>query len=249
MTELRACEECRRHVSIDETACPFCGADRAPPRRRTRGSGAHRVPPCSPVRCSRGTACGGNKPKARPSRPHANETTSAADAGVTERPPDRGDPSSRSEQHRRCRTAHRPRVVASSRSIFDDQLELALIERQPGRALDLHEALALAGALHLERAVMTHRVVARLAEQHLARPRAAALADVGVVAARAVAPQRLDAAVAVVAHRRRALPDVDEPRIAHVAAAPRLGRQRRATLDRAVGLDADAPHAGAAADV
>src|SRR4051794_37609446 len=96
---------------------------------------------------------------------------------------------------------------------------------------------------------MTHRVVAGLAEQRLARPGAAALADIGVVTGAAVAPQRVCRAAAVVAHRCRALPDVDEARIAHVAAAPRLRRHGRAAFDRAVGFDADAPHAGAATDM
>src|SRR5262249_33577705 len=133
--------------------------------------------------------------------------------------------------------------------VFDDQLEAALVERKSWSALDLHEPLALAEALHLERAVVAHRIVARLAEQRLRGPRAAAAAFVGVVTGAAEAPQIVDGAVADVAHRRAALPDVDEPRVAHVAAGPARGRQRRAALDRAVGFDAEAPHTGAASDV
>src|SRR5215211_4994616 len=96
---------------------------------------------------------------------------------------------------------------------------------------------------------MTHRVVAGFSQQRFRCPRAPGLTDVGVVAGTAIAPQRVDAAAAVEAHRRRAFPDVDEPRIANVAAVPARGRERRTSFDRAIRFDADAPDAGAAADV
>src|SRR5687768_8321736 len=96
----------------------------------------------------------------------------------------------------------------------------------------------------LERAMVTPRVVARLAEDRLRRPRAAREALLGVVAAAAVSPQIVDRTIARVAHRRRALPDVTELVLADVAAGPRRRAERWAALDRSVGLDAQtrAPH-------
>src|SRR5688572_8485726 len=47
-----------------------------------------------------------------------------------------------------------------ARYVLDDDLEAPVIERTPGRLLDLHQSLTLAGAAHLQRAVVAVRVVA-----------------------------------------------------------------------------------------
>jgi len=86
MSDLRPCLQCRRHVRIDEHACPFCAALLAPS-----------APPTLPVgRLTRAavfagavlaTACGGSQTK-----PDTVETPLAAapDAGAAEAaaPPD-----------------------------------------------------------------------------------------------------------------------------------------------------------------
>src|SRR5690606_25671825 len=124
--------------------------------------------------------------------------------------------------------------------VLHDDLEAAVIERPARRGLDLHDALSLAGALHLERPVMAVRVVARLAEEHEGRPGTARAALVRVVPAAAVAPEVLDRAIARVPHRLAApLPDVDQLGVADVPAGPLEGRQRGAALDATVGLDAE----------
>src|SRR5690606_13797599 len=138
------------------------------------------------------------------------------------------------------------RPSALTVSSLHDQLEVPEVEGQTRRVLDPRDALALTFTLHLERAVVAVGVVAGLAEETEARPRAARPADVGVVAGAAVAPEILDGAIARVAQRRAALPDVPEAVVADVAAGPRLGGQRGAALDRSVGLDAERRAARAA---
>ena len=87
MTELRACEECRRHVSIEERACPFCGAAREP----EASAAAARLGRVSRAAVFAGaalasTACGGSKAKA--DKPIDNtQQTASADAGVEQPPP------------------------------------------------------------------------------------------------------------------------------------------------------------------
>jgi hypothetical protein len=89
--ELRVCVECRRHVAVSETACPFCGT-----------SGVSEAPASARLgRLSRAavfagaalatTACGGKKPKAENIENTQQQTTSTADAAVeptTVAPPD-----------------------------------------------------------------------------------------------------------------------------------------------------------------
>jgi hypothetical protein len=90
MTELRACEECRRHVSIEESACPFCGAARvAESAQASRFSRASRAAVFAGAVLAT-AACGGSKPKASDSNIQNTDTQQAdADAGVVELiPPD-----------------------------------------------------------------------------------------------------------------------------------------------------------------
>jgi hypothetical protein len=81
MNDLRPCPECRRHVRVDETACPFCTAALAPAS-----------PPALPVgRLTRaavftagaalvaGAACGG---KSAPAQDPIDNTATVVDAGV-----------------------------------------------------------------------------------------------------------------------------------------------------------------------
>jgi hypothetical protein len=88
MSDLRPCPRCRRHVRIDERACPFCAAALAP--------GA---PPVLPVgRLTRaavfsagaalaGAACGGKSAPAQEPDPIDN-TAAAVDARREPPPPD-----------------------------------------------------------------------------------------------------------------------------------------------------------------
>src|SRR3954462_15305478 len=99
-------------------------------------------------------------------------------------------------------------------------------EGDTGRLLDSNQTFALALASHLQDAVMTERVVPRLAEQRKRRPGAAGAAHVGVVAAATISPEIVDGAIAHVAQRRRALPDVSQRGVPDVAAGPRLRLQR-----------------------
>src|SRR5882724_11981652 len=94
--------------------------------------------------------------------------------------------------------------------------------------------------------MMAIRIVTGAAEEHEAGPSAARSALFGVVTGPAKAPQIFDGAVAGVAQRRGALPNVLQRVVANVAAGPRFGRQRRATLDGAVGLDAERGATGSA---
>src|SRR5262245_13340807 len=116
---------------------------------------------------------------------------------------------------------------------------MTVIERGSRREPTLHDPLPLAGPLHLERAMVAVGVVAGLAEQDERRPGAARAALLGVVAGLAESPQiARHRAIARVAKRLGALPNVLKRMIADVAAGPRLGGKRRAPFDRAVGLDA-----------
>lgn len=89
MSELRPCEGCRRHVSISESACPFCGTARevAEPVA-TRFSRASRAAVFAGAALA-STACGGKKAAPQTVDNHANEMQ--ADGGVPT-PPDRTDP-------------------------------------------------------------------------------------------------------------------------------------------------------------
>jgi len=88
---LRPCPECRRHVRLDESACPFCAAALAPA-----------APPALPVgRLTRaavftagaalaaGAGCGSSSPKTQD--PIDNTATTTIDAG-TEQEIDAGAP-------------------------------------------------------------------------------------------------------------------------------------------------------------
>ena len=88
MTDLRPCPECRRHVRIDETACPFCRAVLAPA-----------TPPTLPVgRLTRAAVfaagaalagCGGPQKTEGPPPAEADAAAVAAepDAGTAQPPP------------------------------------------------------------------------------------------------------------------------------------------------------------------
>ena len=82
MSDLRPCPECRRHVRIDESACPFCAAALAAV-----------APPTLPVgRLTRaavftagaalavGAGCGSKQPSAQD--PIDNTVTTSVDAGA-----------------------------------------------------------------------------------------------------------------------------------------------------------------------
>jgi len=88
MSELRPCEGCRRHVSIDESACPFCGTT----REVDAASGAMKLGRLSRAAVFAGaalasSACGGSKAKADKPIDNTQEQTASADAGVVEQPP------------------------------------------------------------------------------------------------------------------------------------------------------------------
>src|SRR6185503_15408386 len=82
------------------------------------------------------------------------------------------------------------------------------------------------------------RVVARPAEERVAREVASGEAGLGERARSTEAPQILDGAPARERERRALLPDAPERVRAHVAAGVGARRQRRAALDGAVRLDA-----------
>src|SRR3954452_22167338 len=50
--------------------------------------------------------------------------------------------------------------------VFDDQLEMTVIERGPWGKPHLRNALTLTGPLHLERPMVAVRVIARFSKQH-----------------------------------------------------------------------------------
>src|SRR5580692_11624255 len=148
---------------------------------------------------------------------------------------------------RGARTTGRGQGVAWSRrtrghrlgGVLDDDLEQAVVEGLSRRFGHADNALALALSGHLEGTVVAVGVVAGLSERDEARPRAAAHALFGVVAGGAVTPEVARRAIARVAERLGALPDVLERRVADVATGPRGGGEGRASLDGAVGLDAE----------
>lgn len=89
MSELRPCEGCRRHVSITESSCPFCGTAREVEQPvGTRFGRASRAAVFAGAALA-STACGGKKPAAQTVDNHATEAQ--ADAGVAT-PPDHSDP-------------------------------------------------------------------------------------------------------------------------------------------------------------
>jgi hypothetical protein len=85
MSELSPCGECRRHVAVTDSACPFCGTARevgAPSVKRLGRMSRAAVFAGAAL----ATACGGKKPKTEPVE---NQQTQTADAGVEEtRQPD-----------------------------------------------------------------------------------------------------------------------------------------------------------------
>src|SRR5690606_28785791 len=104
------------------------------------------------------------------------------------------------------------------------------------RRPDPLDALAVAHAIHLERPVMAHGVVARAAEQRLADRGAAGLAHRRVVALGAVAPQLLLGPLAHVRELRRALPDRAQPVLAPPAADVVAAAEARAILNHPITL-------------
>jgi hypothetical protein len=89
MSELRPCEGCRRHVSISDAACPFCGTAREVEQPKSARFGRASRAAVFAGAALASTACGGKKPAAQAVDNHANETQ--ADAGVAT-PPDHSDP-------------------------------------------------------------------------------------------------------------------------------------------------------------
>ncbi len=88
MSQLLPCGECRRHVAVTDSACPFCGAARevtAPTATRLGRMSRAAVFAGAALATS---ACGGKKPKTEAI--DNQQTQSTADAGVeqTTRPPD-----------------------------------------------------------------------------------------------------------------------------------------------------------------
>jgi hypothetical protein len=87
MSELRPCEGCRRHVSVSDAACPFCGTAREVIEPvATRFGRASRAAVFAGAALA-STACGGKKPAPQPVDNHADAVE--PDAGVPT-PPDRG---------------------------------------------------------------------------------------------------------------------------------------------------------------
>jgi hypothetical protein len=86
MSELRPCEGCRRHVSVTDAACPFCGTARevAEPVAARFGRASRAAVFAGAALAS--TACGGKKPAAQTVDNHANEAEVQADAGVPTQP-------------------------------------------------------------------------------------------------------------------------------------------------------------------
>src|SRR5829696_2963622 len=85
--------------------------------------------------------------------------------------------------------------------------------------------------------MMAVRIVPGPTEQDVRGPRAAGLAHVGVVTTTAEAPQLSGRSAAIHTQFVRLPPDLFQIAIANVAAGVRRSRQRRASLDSAVGLD------------
>ena len=93
-----------------------------------------------------------------------------------------------------------------------------MIEREPRRRLDAHEAFAEPLALMFERAVMAVRIIPRLAEEDVRRPGASRAALVGVVTALAEAPEIIRRAIAREAKLFRRVPDLANRSLARVTA-------------------------------
>ncbi|HEX5061195.1 MAG TPA: hypothetical protein VFV99_17635 [Kofleriaceae bacterium] len=86
MAELRPCTECRRHVAIDERACPFCNAELtvAAPSSTRLGRVSRAAVFAGAALAT--TACGGKKPKTD-TNVQDHEQTASGDAGVEQPPP------------------------------------------------------------------------------------------------------------------------------------------------------------------
>ena len=86
MTDLKVCAGCRRHVSIDERSCPFCGAAQstAAPASSLLGRASRAAVFAGAALAT--TACGGKKPKTD-NLQNQNNQAAQVDAGV-ETPPD-----------------------------------------------------------------------------------------------------------------------------------------------------------------
>jgi hypothetical protein len=83
MSELVPCGECRRHVSITDGACPFCGTARESATAVSRGVLSRMSRAAVFAGAALATAaCGGNKPKAE--SVDNNQPAQQADAGVDE---------------------------------------------------------------------------------------------------------------------------------------------------------------------
>lgn len=88
MNELLPCGECRRHVAVSASACPFCGATREAGTPASARLGRLSRAAVFAGAALATTACGGKKPKTETVDNHANQSASA-DAAVPETtPPD-----------------------------------------------------------------------------------------------------------------------------------------------------------------
>lgn len=83
MRELSPCVACRRHVSISERACPFCGAAREPsaPAARSFGRASRAAVFAGAALAS--TACGGKK---KPDTLDNQQQTMTSDGGAPQQP-------------------------------------------------------------------------------------------------------------------------------------------------------------------
>jgi hypothetical protein len=81
MSDLRPCPECRRHVRIDESACPFCAAALAPaaPASLPVGRLTRAAVFTAGAALAAGAGCGG---KTAPAQDPIDNTATAIDAGV-----------------------------------------------------------------------------------------------------------------------------------------------------------------------
>ena len=86
MTDLKVCAGCRRHVAIEERACPFCAAELVAdsPRSGLLGRASRAAVFAGAALAT--TACGGKKPKAENVQNQDNQAQQA-DAGVEQPPP------------------------------------------------------------------------------------------------------------------------------------------------------------------
>lgn len=90
MSDLRPCAGCRRHVSVTETACPFCGAPcEAEPVPTLRFGRISRAAMFAGAALA-SSACGGKKPPPETAltvEHNEEERAAQADAGVAESAP------------------------------------------------------------------------------------------------------------------------------------------------------------------